>query len=77
MNQITRFSAPTRFDTLPYKTIWIHDLDGKQQFYIQCSSDLSKPQWESLGYVLVNAFKDALFDEKFIDECITLYKKER
>lgn len=73
--RVIRHCAPTRLDALPYRTLWIHWVTkDKTDYYMQTSEDSNKPQWESMGDIMINAFRNFMQDDQFIDECLNLYK---
>lgn len=67
---INRFCPPTNLDREAFGTRWHCDDD----LYIQLSDNPEKPKWEKISYLLQNAFSSFLNDNKFIDDCLSLYK---
>jgi hypothetical protein len=73
LNPLERYSKPTKFDLASYGTLWKDISEDKSSWYVQMSNE-ETPRWEPLGYVLETAFNTHILDQKFLDECLRLYK---
>lgn len=71
----TKFGAPTKYDTEPYKTIWKQQLDNGIQWYIQVSKDKNSPIWISIGEFFTKIYQSCLGDGLFIEEQMDLFEK--
>jgi hypothetical protein len=75
MEQVMKYSSPTKFDKAPYSTIWRNKFDDHCDAFIQVSEILDEPNWINMGTFLEKAFKEQLESEYFIEECLIKYKK--
>jgi hypothetical protein len=72
---LIRYTPPTKHDYQPYLSRWFnHKEEGTVDVYIQLSEDANMPHWLSMGEFLNVSFSDMFEDEKFIKECLLLYK---
>lgn len=70
--RIVRHTFPTKFDSAPFGTICQANIGpDDMQLYIQIS-ETEEAQWEPIGLLLENAFKEILQDTEFIDEILIL-----
>ena len=70
---LAKFTAPSKIDIAPYKTIWqfIHS-DKSHDYYIQIS-ETEVMRWEQLGSVLERAFEyHIIHDPSFIEDVLRL-----
>jgi len=70
---LAKFTAPSKIDIAPYKTIWqfIHS-DKSYDYYIQMS-ETETMRWERLGSVLERAFEYHIInDTSFIEDALRL-----
>ncbi len=69
-----RYSAPTRHEKAPYKTIVrVHNDSEQWNYYIQISRNEEIPNWLPLGKFFEKAFDSYTTNTKFIEECIRLF----
>ena len=71
-NIISKYNPPTKFEQLPFGTLWLVEGD-EPQYYIQISRDVEKPQWEKMGKFFEIIFKDYITNEIFLEECLKLF----
>jgi hypothetical protein len=70
---LAKFSAPSKLDTAPFKTIWQFKRSDSTEYYIQMALDETRPCWMRLGHVMEAAFEHHIInDSSFIDDLIRL-----
>lgn len=72
--RMVRHCPPTRFDYAVPGTIW-ECIIGKNRtdYYIQCSSNEIKPEWERMCFILEKAFEQFFKNDAFMEEVLSLY----
>lgn len=73
MEQVMRYSIPTRLDAGDYgQVIKVVGDNETYELYVQVSKE--EPCWIPVGKLLEKAFKNQFSDPLFINECLTLYQ---
>lgn len=75
-NQVHKYHDPTKYDPMPYGTIW--HVIGEEKIvgrYIQLSKDESLPNWQILGAFLETSLMPQIDKQEFIDLCLKSYEK--
>lgn len=72
---IEKYSAPTKFDSAPLKSVWrVMSQSGHAELYIQLSDKPDVMRWEKMGVFLEKAFVRVIEDHPdFITECLRLF----
>jgi hypothetical protein len=76
MDNIKKFSPPTKFDQAPLGTIWESEQnESGVEIWVQLSEVPEEPKWERLGSFLERAFAHLCgVNKAFVLDCITLLK---
>ena len=68
---LIKYTPPSKYDTAPYATIWqVEKSDKPVDLYVQVSQDELSPNWIPMGDLLILVFKDDIYSDKFIQECL-------
>lgn len=75
---VVKYSAPTKLISYPYGQIWkqIHD-DNRFCLWVQTSKQESDPSWMKMGEFLEIAFKNDVYENKFIDRCLASFEAHK
>jgi hypothetical protein len=75
---ILRYTTPTRYDKASYGAVCKILREGeKHEYYIQVSHDnIENSEWMRVGDFLEIAFRKAINDRIFIDDCLKLYEEK-
>jgi len=75
---VIKYSAPTKFCYEPYGQVWkqLHD-NEEYSLYVQVSESQEDPCWITMGQFLEKSFHDSLSDEKFIQNCLSVFKENQ
>lgn len=78
MNEhVQKYCPPTKFDTLPYGTLWsVMDEDKVIGRYIQLSKEESSPNWQIWGSFLESCFMNQIDNKEFMVLLLESYEKK-
>jgi hypothetical protein len=71
--EITRYTAPGRYDVAPGGTICKVKGDGEDyELFVQLGGSLDLPNWQPVGKLFEKAFGEFISDQDFISRCLHL-----
>ncbi len=70
MNQLTKYTRPTKYDTHPRGTLW--HVEGENETYIQVSEE--EVIWHPLCYVLERVFTTCTKTPRVITKLLDIFE---